>query len=252
MHNFTTYKSAAIMTLAGTLFGIASWGFSATFRNVAVPQYNTDYVSFLITGIIVANLIMPLGSGVSKGLNPQTIENVLMTGMSTPTFVLGQVMFSYILSVVFLVPQLIVGVYVFGAHLDINYLSLVLAIVISSVIVFSFSLISTGMRIVTKVNDPVTWSIGMASQIFSGMTFPVSHLNNYIPGLSNASWFLPNTWIYDIVRLSTLEDASLTQPAVAEAFLVALGIAVVLLPLGARVFQWGLNRAKRDGTLGQY
>lgn len=231
---------------------MGSWGFSALYRNVQVTQYNTDYVSFLITGIIVSNLIMPLGSGVSKGLNPQTIENVLMVGMSMPTFVLGQVMFSYILSVLFLIPQVIVGVYFFGAHLVINYVSLILAVVISSVIVFSFSLISTGMRIVTKVNDPITWSISMASQVLSGMTFPVSYLNHVLPGLSTVSWFLPNTWIYDIIRLSSLEGASLTQPSVAEAFLVAVCIAAVLLPTGARVFQWGLNRAKRDGTLGQY
>ena len=128
-HNFTTYKSAALMTLAGTLLGVVSWGLSATYRNRAVTyglftQYNTDYVSFLVTGIIIANLIMPLGQGVSKGLNPQTLENVLMSGMSTPTFVLGQVLWSYILSVIFLFPQLFVGVYFFGAQLNINYISL--------------------------------------------------------------------------------------------------------------------------------
>ncbi|HZW56805.1 MAG TPA: ABC transporter permease [Nitrososphaerales archaeon] len=252
IRNWSTYKTAALTSVLGTLLGVASWGLSTTYRNRAVPDYNTDYVSFLITGVIIANLILPLGQGVQKGLNPQTIENILMTGMPTPTFVLGQVMWPYILSVIFLIPQVFIGVYVFHAHLIINYVSLILAVAISSAIVFSFSVISTGMRIVTKVNDPFTWAISVMSQIFSGMTFPVSHLNDYIPGLSTVSWFLPQTWIYHIVRLATLEDGSLTQPDVATSFLVTLVIAIVLVPISMRVFQWGLARAKRDGSLGHY
>ena len=117
---------------------------------------------------------------------------------------------------------------------------------------FSFSIISTGLRIVTKVNDPFTWSIGMASQVLSGMVFPVSHLNNYIPGISNVALFLPYTWIYQIVRVSSLQDASLTEPSVALSFLVTLLIAAVLLPISIRVFRWGVNTAKRDGSIGQY
>jgi len=251
MRNWTTYKTAAITGILGSVLGIASWGLNSTFVNRAVPEYNTDYVSFLMTGILISNLILPLGYGVSK-LNPQTIENILMTGMSTPTFVLGGLMWTYVFSMIFFVPQFLIGVYVFGAHLYTNIVSLIVAMIISSMIVLSFSIISTGMRIVTKVNDPFTWAIGVMSSIFSGMTFPIDHLNNFLPGLSNVSWALPATWIYHIIRLSTLENASLTEPSVALAFLITLCYALVLIPTSIWVFQWGLRRAKQDGSLGQY
>jgi len=54
------------------------------------------------------------------------------------------------------------------------------------------------------------------------------------------------------VRLSSLEAGSLLDPGVAEAFLATLAYALVLIPISLYVYRWGLNRAKKDGTLGWY
>jgi len=252
IYNWSTYKSQIFTTIATSIVGIGAWGINADYRNIAVPQYNTDYVSFLIVGILVTNLVLPLGSGVQRQLNPWTLETILMTGIKTPTFVLGTSLWTYILSVVLFIPQLYLGIYVFGAHLVVNYVSLVIAIAISSLIVFCLAMISTGIRIVTKVTDPVTWGIAVAASILSGLTYPVSQLNNYIPGLSTVSYLLPQTWIYDITRIATLESGSLLNPAVAEAFIISLAYAVALVPISVLVYRWGLRRAKKDGTLGWY
>jgi ABC-type multidrug transport system permease subunit len=252
IYNWSTYKSQILTTVASSIVGIAAWGVNADYRNILVPEYHTDYVSFLIVGILVTNLILPLGTGVQKQLNPWTLETILMTGIKTPTFILGSTLWTYILSVILFIPQLYLGIYVFKAVLVVNFISLALAIVISGLIVFCLAMISTGIRIVTKVTDPITWGLAMAASLLSGMTYPVSQLNNYIPGLSTVSWILPQTWIYHIVRLSSLEAGSLLDPGVAEAFLATLAYALVLIPISLYVYRWGLNRAKKDGTLGWY
>ena len=252
IYNWSSYKSQIITTVATSVIGVAAWGVNADYRNIAVPQYNTDYVSFLIVGILVTNLILPLGSGVQKQLNPWTLETILMTGLNTPTFVLGTSLWTYILSVVLFIPQLYLGIYVFGAHLVVNYVSLVVSVMISSLIIFCLAMISTGIRIVTKVTDPVTWGLAVAATLLSGLTYPVSQLNNYLPGLSTVSWLLPQTWIYHIVRLSTLESGSLLNLQIAIPFLITAAYAVVLVPVAIVVYRWGLNRAKKDGTLGWY
>ena len=252
IYNWSTYKSQILTTVATSVVGIAAWGVNADYRNISVPQYGTDYVSFLIVGILVTNLVLPLGSGVQKQLNPWTLETILMTGIRTPTFVLGTSLWTYILSVMLFLPQVYLGVYVFGAHLVINYVSLVVSILISSLIIFCLAMISTGIRIVTKVTDPITWGLAMGASLLSGMTYPVSQLNNYIPGLSTVSWLLPQTWIYHIVRLSTLEGGSLLNSQIAIPVLITLGYALALVPIAVVVYRWGLNRAKKDGTLGWY
>lgn len=249
IYNWSTYKSQAITTTLGALIGIGVWGFTGSFRNVPVTAYNTDYVSFLIVGILVTSVILPLGSGVQKQLNPWTLETILMTGIKTPTFVLGTSLWAYIFSAILFVPQALIGVYVFKAKLSIDFFSLVVAILISSLIIFSLAMISTGLRMVTKVSDPVTWGLGIASSLLSGVAYPVGSLPY---GLSTVAWALPQTWMYHIIRLSSLEAGSLLNPTVLIPFLVALAYAALFIPVAVYVYRWGLNRAKKDGTLGWY
>lgn len=252
MSAWSTYKTQAILSILGGILGIVSWGLNSTYVNRPVPQYSTDYVSFLIVGILISSLILPLQSGVQSRISPFTLESILMTGLRTPTFILGSVIWPYIFSVILFIPQLIIGTTYFHAHLIVNPISFVLSLLISSAIIFSLAMISTAFRIVTKTSDPVTWALSVAGSLFSGISFPVQWLNNFVPGLSNVSWVLPQTWVYHIVRLATLENASILDPSVATAFLVAAIFGAILLPVSFLTFRWGLNRAKRDGSLGHF
>ena len=252
MNQWATYRSTALTTLLGSSIGVASWGLNASFRNVPVPEYNTDYVSFLVVGILVSNLILPISSGVSGRLNAWTLESILMTGPKTATLVLGSSLWPYFLSVIFVIPQAYIGVFLFGAHLNINPLAFVAGVLISSTFVFSLAMIATGVVTVTKQADPITWTIGMAASILAGMTYPIQELNNFVPGLSTWSWILPQTWIFHIMRLATLTNANLLVPSTALPFAVALVYGLALLPVGYYIYQISIRRAKREGTLGWF
>jgi ABC-type multidrug transport system permease subunit len=173
-----------------------------------------------------------------------------MAGPKSATLVLGTSLWPYALAVIFLIPQLFIGVFLFGAVLNVNILSFILATLISTTIVFSLAMIGTGVKIVTKMADPFTIALSVAASLLAGMTYPVSYLNSYLPGLSTVAWLIPQTWIYNIMRLSTLTNASIFDPAVAQAFLGAFLFAVVLLPISYHVFNISIRRAKTDGTLG--
>jgi ABC-2 type transport system permease protein len=258
MNTWSSYKMQMAIAIMGALVGFASWGFNASYRNVTVTLYSyqttpvatVSYLSFIVTGILVSNVVLSLTGGLTSGLRPWMLESILMTGIRPSTFVLGTVAWSYTLSVIFFIPQLLIGVYFFNVGLSVNILSFVLAVLISGVIVFGLSMASVGMRLVTKVTDPINWILGISMSLLSGQTFPVQFLNSYFPGIQYVSWCLPYTWIFDIIRLTTLANASILQPSVAVAFLVSLGYAVALVPVGLSVFLWGLRRAKKQGTLG--
>ena len=251
-YDWSSYRSQVLTTILTAAVGTAAWGFNATFRNVGVPQYQTDYVSFLVTGILVANIITSISTGLANRMKPWTLETVLMTGIRAPTFVVGTASWTYLLAIVLFLPQLALGIVVFGVKLVINPVSLALAVLVSSAIILSITMIAIGIRLVTKVNDPVTWSLTVAAQLLSGMTFPVQHLDSFLPGLSSFSWLLPQTWVYHIVRVAALEGASPFDSAVAISFIEASLIALIMVPLALLVFRWGLRRAKKDGTLGWY
>jgi ABC-2 type transport system permease protein len=257
MSNWASYKLQVLASITGALVGFASWGFNASYRNIAVTltsfsasTYQASYLAYIVTGVLVSNVVLSLGSSVRGGLRPWVLESVLMTGIRPSTFVLGSVAWSYILSVILFIPQLLIGIIFFQINLEVNFLSVILAITISGVMVFGISMASVGMRLVTKVTDPISWILGLSMTLLSGQTFPVAYLNNYFPGIIYVSWCLPYTWIFDMVRLSTLANASIFSPGVAEEFLISLCYAAFLVPAGLYLFLWGLRRAKKQGTLG--
>jgi len=252
--SWTTYRTAAITQIVGILIGVFSWGIGAAYVQKPVQEmYGSDYISFLLVGMAVSNLIMPLVLGVQNQLNPWTIETIMMTGVSTPIFVLGNIMWTYIFSIISFIPYLVIGTSYFHATIEPNIVAIALALIISAAIMMGLSMISTGLRILTKSTDPITWAINVLQSLFAGVAFPVVYLNTILfPGASTISWFLPQTWVYHLCRLAMLTNPSLTDPTVITDFLMGTVFAAVLLPLGYKVFWWGVNRSKREGTLGWY
>lgn len=253
-HSWTTYKTAMTTQIINILIAVFSWGISATYVQKPVSEmYGSDYISFLIVGVAISNLIMPLAQGVQAGMNPWTLETTLMTGISTPVFVFGNTMWTYILSILSFIPYLPIGIYMFHVHLNVNPASTIVAFIISAAILMGLSMISTGVRMVTKSTDPITWGINVLSNLFAGVAFPVIFLDTILfKGASNISWFLPQTWVYHLCRLAMLTDASLLNTTTAIEFLKGAAFAVVFLPVGYLVLRWGINRAKKEGNLGWY
>ena len=105
--SWTTYRTAAITQVVGILIGVFSWGIGAAYVQRPVQEmYGSDYISFLLVGVAVSNLIMPLVLGVQNQLNPWTLETILMTGVSTPIFVIGNIMWTYVFSALSFIPYL--------------------------------------------------------------------------------------------------------------------------------------------------
>jgi len=251
-YGWSTYKTAVTTQLITVLVGILTWGINATYRNRPVLEYNTDYISFLIVGLCIGSIIMPLAQGVEKRLNPWTLETILMTGVSIPVFVTGNISWSYIFHIIVFIPQLLIGVYWFNAKLNVNVYSTILAFVVSAFILLGLAMMSTGIRLVTKSTDPITWTINTLQQLAAGMSFPVQFLDEIFPGASAFSWLLPQTWVYHLSRQAMLTGLSLAEPQMYYDLLKGLSFAIILFPMGYYVFRWGLKRAKQDGTLGWF
>jgi ABC-2 type transport system permease protein len=252
--SWTTYRTAVVTQLINVFIGIISWGIGATYVQKPVTEmYNSDYISFLVVGIAISNLVLPLAQGIERQLNPWTLETVLMTGIKTPVFVIGNIMWTYIFSVFTFIPYILIGIYFFGAKLNINIPCVIFAFIISAAILVGLSMISTGFRVVTKASDPITWSLNVLQNLLSGVSFPVLYLNTiFFPGFSTLSWFIPQTWVYHLWRLAMLTNPSILDLNTALEFVKGAAFASILLPLGYRVLRWGIVRSKREGTLGWY
>jgi len=251
-HIWQSYRTQVTTSLLGILFGLVSWAVLGHYSNQSVPEYDTTYVSFLILGILIYNFSVPIATGLQNKLNPATLETLFMSGLGKTVFVVGSLTFNMIFTAVTIIPQLLIALLWFGVKLDVNYLSLVLSIMISLVIVISLAMIDLGVKVVTKQADPILWAIIIAQGIASGMLYPLQALNSYFPNASTIAFVIPFTWIYHLIRLSTLAGGSITDPTVGYAFLGAVAYCALLVPISYFIMKWGIGRAKKDGTLGWY
>jgi ABC-type multidrug transport system permease subunit len=247
-----SYRTQVTTTLLGVFFGLVSWAVLGHYTNQPVPEYDTTYISFLIMGILIYNFAVPLSTGLQNKLNPWTIETVFMSGLGRGVYVLGSLTFNIMFTAATLIPQLLIALIWFGVVLNVNFLTLTLAVLVSLVMIVSLAMIDFGVRVVTKQADPILWGLIVAQAIVSGMLYPVQTLNNYLPNASTLAFIIPFTWIYHLIRLSTLAGASVTTPSVALTFLEASAYCAILILLAAWIMRWGINRAKKDGTLGWY
>lgn len=252
---WTTYKLMVVTGLLNVAIGIVAWGVMATYRNRTVPEYGTDYISFLITGIVIANVVMPMSRGLDRfnsPLNPWMLESVMMTGIRAPVLIAGAILWNLFFYTTTLIPQLLIAIYWFNARLNVNLLSTTLSLIISMTMLFSLNMAAVGTRFVTKTVDPISWVSNLAGQLLAGMLFPVQYLDEWIPGLTRFTWLLPHTWVYHLIRSGMLNNASITDPTFLFDFLMGGMYAAILFPMGLYVFRWGLKRAKREGTLGWF
>jgi ABC-type multidrug transport system permease subunit len=66
------------------------------------------------------------------------------------------------------------------------------------------------------------------------------------------AWLMPYTYALDAARRILLNGSTLLSPNVSLNALILIVYAVVFIPLGLRVFNWGVNRIRYEGTVATY
>jgi len=106
-------------------------------------------------------------------------------------------------------------------------------------------LASAGIVLVTKEGEPVSWALGMLSLVAGGVCYPADLLPAWVRPVSLA---LPTTHVLAVIRGTASTGVSATRASLA--FLAVAAVAAGIF--GAAVLRWGVGRARRLGTLGEY
>ena len=141
----------------------------------------------------------------------------------------------------------VIGVTLFGAHLDLVQVPLALVVVAMTVAVLTgIGLLSAAFTIAFKQNEPLTTAFIAASLLVSGIMYPIAVLPAWLRIFSP---LLPLTHAADLTRFVFLNGADRSNAAV---HFVALGAFCLVLPLGIWALSVSINYARRTGSLSQY
>jgi len=253
MLTMLSYKMAFVLGLVNMFLGVASFYFMAKLVGSSdmLEQYGGDYLSFLIVGVVFQSFtgmaLNTFNSSIRGEQNMGTLEYLLMSKTRLGSVLFYSSAWSFLSTAFSAVIMLALSSVVFGVKMDANVPVLLLVTLLTVVGMAGLGMMSAGIIMVTKQGDPVTWIVGAASGLLSGIYFPPDLLPPWLRAISLA---LPTTHALAALRQALLTGATFT--AMQRPLLILAAFCVVTVPLGLLTFRWGFNKSRKDGTLAFY
>lgn len=198
-----------------------------------------DYFSFGVIGIAVSASLRSMQTSFASRLREAqsdgSLEVMLATPLSTVGVIAGLAAYPILSGLVREALFLAAAWALFGAHLSIQWVSLVAILAVSTVAFAAIGLLSAGFVLIARRSDPFSYLLDSATYLLSGVLYPVEVLPSFLQGVSK---LLPATYAIRAMRAAALDAAPLSAvgPDVGALALYAL----VLWPLAA----FALGRAR--------
>jgi ABC-2 type transport system permease protein len=243
--SFSTYKTNIAILVFTAVFGALSFaylGSNASMQSV-LQLYGENFTTYILIGLAFSSYLTQSLTLVQKTINPWALEEVLVSPTSLTTFIIGSSIWGFIWSTATVVVYLAIGVFIFGVSLSINILGTVIVVALGISAFIGFSMIGSGILILTKQGDPVTALITIATSLFGNVLFPPQVLP---PVLQTIAYVLPQYYFFKSIRLML---TGWTIPMILPDLLILTLMCAIIVPLGYGVYAWCLKTARKNGTL---
>jgi ABC-2 type transport system permease protein len=259
LHNLWTslsYRLAMALGIASGVIGLLQFALMGIFLQEgntfpAIAQYGGNILAFLITGSVftafVGMALSTFGAFVRLEMKMGTLEHLLVSRTPLVHLMLYEGLMNFLATVVSASAILTILVLLFGVPLQVNLLGVAASLLLLIFALLGMGLASAGILLVSKQGDPITWVFTTLTGLLSGVLYPVAILPAW---LQTISWTLPTTQALHALRLSLTGAAGPDELAAPLGALLLWG--AISLPLGALVLRWGLNQARRQGSLGEF
>lgn len=253
-----SYRLQFIFQVLQVLFAVTTLFFiSKIFTGGVVTRYSQwrDPLAAWIIGLAFLNYFMTGFSSLANAIRQEqmqgTLEGVLMTPVSVPTFIASSSAYDFVSATFFSALYLLFGWLFCGVEYQGNYLLALAFLVGTTLVLASLGILSASFAIVFKRGDPFSILLATSSTLFSGVFFPTQLIDEYAGSIvGKIPRFLPFTYGLDGLRRVLIDGQTFGE--VREPLFILLAFLVVLFPFSVWVFARALRRAKREGSLIQY
>lgn len=251
-----SYKSAFIADVVGILFKVITFFYiGEVFGGAVSPSlesFGGNYFAFLIIGIALTDFVHTslenFATSIRDSQMTGTLEIVLLSPIRLPHLLVYSSLWAYVFTTFRFIVYVFFGAILFT--LDVANANLLASAVILLLTILCYAPLGIISATVIMVFKKGTWfrtAISAVSFLLGGVAYPVSVLPGWIASLS---FYVPMTHSVNGMREALLNGRSLYELRGDVVFL--LGFAAILLPLAFYIFELGLERTKRMGTLTQY
>ena len=257
-HQMLSYRFAMWLRYATLAFNLLIFFFiweifrDANIASSHLERWDGNWFAYAITGglamTVLAGSTGTIVSIIRSGQTMGTLETILASPMSVGNMLVAAWLYNLIR--VFLSLCVTLGICVWLLEFDPGKMRLDVMLAAFLVMVLAFTplgILSAGIALAFKRGDPVALVMGAAFTLFGGVVFPPSVLPEWLQG---GAKYVPVFYATNLVRESVLNAAGFAE--VATEIRVLFWFGAVLMPISIAVFVWGLNKARRDGSLSHY
>ena len=253
-----SYKLESFFRITSVLFMVTTFFFIS---QIFVGRADTPFsqwrnpLAAWITGMAVLNYFMTGFSSLANAIRTEqsqgTLESVLLTPISVPTVIVASSAWDFVQATFYSFFYLFFGWLFFDVHYEGNIFLALLFLVLTTLLLACFGILSASFTMVCKRGDPFGIILGTGSALFSGVLFPTQLLTLYGGKLvGTIPRLLPTTYGLDGIRRVLIEGQSFSQ--VTQPLISLLLFLLALLPFSLWVFGRAVRRAKREGSLIQF
>ncbi len=252
------YKTWMIFDFANTLFMVFTYfllSFIIMPQDIAKAGYGYSYFDFALVGIAISHFITAGLRSLAMTIRLEQFYGTLESVLSTPTdFVvlfMGDLLYYFLYSLVFLVIIIPTGI-IMGSRIVINagtILTMLVLLVLLVIANLPIGILSAAMVLKFKQGDPIGWALTWVNQLFGGTFFPITLLPGYLRIISLG---LPLTYSLDAIRYSLIWGVTLLNSRVLYDSLILIIYALIGYPIAIKVFRVIYNNARREGKIGIY
>ncbi len=235
----------------GITLAIAYLGWQALGETGAglVGGYNQNYVGFVLTGIILVELwslayVLPDALRGAQGMG--TLEAMMLSHWGLYRLLLYSGIFPAMLKLSRTLALALFAIFVMGLWHDANVPALVVALAVSFAPMICVGVLCVAAVLAIKQLDPFLGVYAMLNGLLAGVYFPRALIPDWAAPLS---YLLPLTHAIEATRRA-LSGASVAE--ILPQLVVLTGMFIVLFPLALWAVNWGLARAREEGSLVQY
>lgn len=249
-----SYRAPFVLEGFGAIFSLALFYYLGQLIDRPAPggtPLREGYFAFAILGVAVLWIgnagMLSFSQQLRQEQTTGTLEALVATPSRSTTLVIGTAAFNLLRATFSALVMLLLGVAIFGLRFHSGLFSLFVASIafLCSLILFAaLGVAVAAFTVVFKQTTGLLQMITPAIALLSGVYFPVQVLPRWLQLIAEAS---PFTWTLDILRAALLRNETDLRHLVA-----LLPAAAFILPAGLFLFERALQKARRDGSLGQY
>ena len=253
------FKISFVFSFVAMFVTIAIFYFMNLFVGpVQFDYYDGPFFTFVLIGLAI-NQYMQTTLNIYLGTMHSMywsnwLEIILTSPMRLKTFFSSVMTWTYLYATMNVAFYFIIGIFVFGAKFTFPATAwIVIPILILLIISLSgIGLISASMFMLANAKgdiEPIGWGVATISGLVAGVYFPPKYLPAPVQLISK---ILPQTYAIDAIRRILLNGEGISSPSIQLTIVYLIAFSIILLPIGMFMFNAGIRKAEKEGTLARW